>query len=260
MKKFSKKLSAAAMAAVVAAGIAPCAAAANVKWGDINGDGSIDILDIVIMRDHIVNGTPIEDISAGTGDSATVSDPVQGVIDEANSYAESGNWDKAIEILEAAQITYSGNKSLQEAYEEILFRMTITLKNITTISSHSFYETTKDVVKDRYGNIYDGAVKFCAGSGNDNEVYALYNLNKKFKKFTATAFVGKDLDAVEECSISIYLDDELVLYKDAITVDTAPIKIDLDVTGKSTLRIKVDNRWFAGAEIYFGNSYFTKAN
>ncbi|MGN0661320.1 MAG: hypothetical protein ACI4JX_06330, partial [Oscillospiraceae bacterium] len=74
MKNFSKKLSAAAMAAVVAAGIAPCAAGANVKWGDINGDGSIDILDIVIMRDHIVNGTPIEDKSYLIDDSNNTTD------------------------------------------------------------------------------------------------------------------------------------------------------------------------------------------
>lgn len=74
MKNFSKKLSAAAMAAVVAAGIAPCAAGANVKWGDINGDGNIDILDIVIMRDHIVNGTPIEDKSYLIDDSNNTTD------------------------------------------------------------------------------------------------------------------------------------------------------------------------------------------
>lgn len=184
---------------------------------------------------------------------------VKNIVDDAYSYTKGGDWDSAVELLEEAQSQYSSNKSIVDAYNDIKEKMPITLKNITTISSHSsLYEVIKDVVKDRYGNIYDGAVKFSACSGNDNEVYALYNLEKKFKKFTATTFVGKDSDAVEECSVSIYLDDELVLYKDGITVDTAPINIDLDVTGKSTLRIKVDNRWLTGAKIYFGNSSFEK--
>lgn len=182
---------------------------------------------------------------------------VKDIVDEAYSYTTGGDWDSAVELLEDAQSQYSENQSITEAYEDITERMPITLKNITVISS-GYYETVKDVVKDRYGNVYDGAVKFSACSGNDNEVYALYNLNNKFTKFTAIAFVGKDSDRVEDCSISIYLDDELVLYKDGITVDTAPINIELDVTGKNTLRIKISNRWWLGANIYFGNSDFAK--
>lgn len=182
---------------------------------------------------------------------------IQNIVDDAYSAANCGDWDGAVEILEEAQSNYSSNQKINTAYKDIKERMPITLKNITTISSDRI-NVTKDVVKDRYGNIYDGGVSYDAYYG---EPYGLYNLSGKYTTFTTTAFPSTDTDNKLILSISIYLDDELVYYKDEITNETAPIDISLDVTGKQTMRIivKSSDTW-GRAYLYFSNSSFKKAN
>lgn len=182
---------------------------------------------------------------------------IQDIVDDAYSYAQSGEWDSAIELLDDAQLEYKGEATITEAYKDISEKMPITLKNITTISSDHI-EINKDVVKDRYGSIYDGAVLY----SDYDTAYGFYNLSGKFKTFHATAFVGTQADNGQDLSISIYADNNLVYYQDSITEESAPLDISIDVSEVNTLRIEVNRSeemggwsWFY---VYFGNSSFEK--
>ena len=179
---------------------------------------------------------------------------IQDSIDDANKLAEAGNWDGAQKALEDIIAENPTNKTVNEAYNDLLNRMPITLKNITTISSDRV-SVTKDVIKDRYGNIYDGGV--CYDAYYDS--FGLYSLAEKFTNFKSTAFVSTDTGNEVSFSISIYLDEELVFFKDEITNETAPFEISLNVTGKQTLRIVIkDGNGWNTSKIYFGNSSFEK--
>lgn len=179
---------------------------------------------------------------------------IEDIVDDAYSYTEGGDWDSAVELLEEAQSQYSSNKSIVDAYNDIKEKMPITLKNITIVSSNEV-EVKKDVVKDRYGNIYDGGVLYDASK----DAYGLYNLSGKYTTFKATAFVAMEASNGKNMSISIYVDEKLVLHKDEITEESQPIDISVDVTGGQTLRIVTKNDGsYSNGFIYFGNSSFEK--
>ena len=184
-------------------------------------------------------------------------DQVQSVVDDAYSYTKSGDWNGALKLLEDAQSTYMSNEKIKTAYEDIMNKMPITLKNITTVSSDNV-EVIEEAVKDRYGNVYDGCVIYNA-YGN---AYGLYNLSGKYKTFTATAFVTSESSNETKISVSIYVDDKLVLFKDNITEETKPIEINLDISGKQTMKIVTkdenDNNWAKTRKIGFGDSSFEK--
>lgn len=186
---------------------------------------------------------------------------VQGIVDEAYKSADSGDWDSALELLETAQNAYSDNATLGEAYADILYKMPISLRNITVVSSENV-EVKDDVVKDRYDNIYDGAVLYDCATWKDGKYqgFGLYNLSGKYTNFSATAFVSTEARNGKDMSISIYIDEILAFYQDGITEETQPINISLDVTEGQTMRVVVTN---VGSHscgyMYFGNSVFTKA-
>lgn len=183
---------------------------------------------------------------------------ISDIIADANTLAEGGDWDGALDTLQKAQEENPNNDKINHAYDDLLERMPITLKNITTISSDRIAVTT-GVIKDRYGNIYDGGVLYEASYNDSYPAFGLYNLADKFTKFVATAFVSENTKNGLVFSISIYMDEQLVYFKDKITNETAPTEIELDVTGGQTLRIVVKSTDYRG-QIYFGNSSFVKAN
>ena len=161
--------------------------------------------------------------------------------------------DYKLELLEEYMPLYG---SLEESYLAIYNSMPITLENINTVSSERI-EVVDEALKDRWNNIYDGGVRFQI---NYDDSYALYNLGGQFTAFEGTVFVGMD-DTAENISFSIYLDEELVFHRDGITVETEPISIALDVTGKQTMRITMSGErgitW--ASTLTFGNTSFTRA-
>lgn len=184
---------------------------------------------------------------------------VQDLIDDVNKLAQGGDWEGALETLEMALKELPTNEKLNAAYEDIMNRMPITLMNITTVSS-DYIHVTKNVIKDRYGNIYNGGVRYEAYSNRDS--FGLYNLGGKYTSFNATAFASENTSNGNKMQIAIYADEELIFFQDEITNETPPISISVDTTGKQTLRIVVkgsNSSYWSTSEIYFGNSSFEKA-
>lgn len=180
---------------------------------------------------------------------------VKNIVDDAYSYTKGGDWDSAVELLEEAQSQYSSNQAITDAYKDIKDKMPITLKNITTVSSENVTRV-KDVCKDRYGNIYDGIVIYDAS----NNGYGLYNLDGNYTNFMSTVFVGREATNGKKMSLSIYVDEKLVLFEDEITEESQPFELSIDVTEGKTLRIVTKNEGsYSSGYICFGNSSFEKA-
>lgn len=177
---------------------------------------------------------------------------------QANTAADGGDWDEALSILERYQNEAPDSPVLKKAVEDITARMPITLRNVTTIS---FYDVNNlsSVVTDRYGNVYDGATRFVAGYGG----YSLYNLNKKYTTFTGTVFVENNNKTGIATSIAIYLDEQLVYYKEGITEETAPVALSINVTGATTMRITTDGssaHWSDEAVLMIADTNFAKVD
>lgn len=184
--------------------------------------------------------------------------------DEVMTLADGGNWDGALEKLDEYQQLFPSSQILSATRDEIESTMPITLENLTLVSSNKI-EIYEGAVKDRWGNLYDGAIRYGAFS-KDSYGIGLYNLNKNFTRFTGVAFVGQsDKNSAESnVSLSIYLDEKLVYYTDGITTETAPMTLDIDVTNATTMRIVVTtpkgNRFEGDSSrgVYFGNTNFER--
>lgn len=179
---------------------------------------------------------------------------IQTIVHEAYAAADGGDWDGAIGILQEAQTVYTSSQEINEAYEDILEEMPITLENITIVSSDEI-EIYNEVVKDRWGNIYDDGVRI-EGS---TDGYILVALNQNFTKFTGTAFVVDSASIGKNMWFSVYLDEKLVYYTDGITEESQPISLEIDITGATTMRISVGNEGsFSNGGLIFGNTHFEK--
>lgn len=179
---------------------------------------------------------------------------IQKLVDNAYTATEGGDWDGALELLDTYERQYPNEKILQDARADIVERMPITLKNLTMVSSKSI-EILTSVVNDRWGNIYDGAVKYIASY----DAYCLYNLNKAYTTFTGVVFVPTNATNGKNMSFAIYLDEELAYYVDNITEETAPISFEIEVTGATTMRIVTDNIGsYNTGDLYFANTSFAK--
>lgn len=179
----------------------------------------------------------------------------QSAVDEANQAKDAGDWDTALEILDTYQATYGENEKIAAAYDEIEKQRPITLKNLTMVSSENL-KVMEEVVKDRWDNIYDGAVRFDAS----NDAYGYYSLGKKYTKFSGVIFISPEASNEKNMSVTIYKDDKIVYHLDRITEDAPPASFEIDVTDASTLRIVTANEGsYSNGYLLFGNTAFEKA-
>ena len=178
----------------------------------------------------------------------------QSVVDEAYKAKDAGEWDTALEILDTYQATYGENEKIAAAYDEIEKQRPITLKNLTMVSSEEV-EVMEEAVKDRWDNLYDGAVKLTANLDG----YGYYSLEKKYTKFTGVIFVSSDSRNGVDMSVTIYKDNEIVYHLDNITENTPSASFEVDLTDASTLKIVTANESTAWGYLLFGNTAFEKA-
>ncbi|MCD8019270.1 MAG: NPCBM/NEW2 domain-containing protein [Clostridiales bacterium] len=146
------------------------------------------------------------------------------------------DYDGALELIQQALKVLPGSTALKELQTTTQEQKPVPLTDLVVIASDNI-EVITTAITDRWGNYYDGTVKFDAS----RDAYALYNLNKNYTTFTATVFVPSEATNGKDMFISIYVDDELVYYVDSITEESAPISLSVDVSNASTLRIVTGN-------------------
>ena len=169
-------------------------------------------------------------------------------------YNSAAQMDRALELLDEYQERYPADKSPQEVREDILRKIPITLKNLTMVSSKSI-EILTAVVNDRWGNIYDGAVRYDASG----DAYSLNNLDKRYVTFTGTVFVPTSASNGKNMSFAVYLDEELVYIYGQHYRRNCPLAFEINVTGATTMRIVTDNTGsYSFGHLYFANTGFSK--
>lgn len=124
---------------------------------------------------------------------------VEKITNDVYTAADGGDWDGALELLDTYQAQYPNDQKLEDTRADIVKKMPITLKNLTTVSSKKTTILTS-AVSDRWGNVYDSAVKFDASI----DAFSLYNLNKGYTSFTGTVFVPNEASSGKNMSFAIY--------------------------------------------------------
>lgn len=130
---------------------------------------------------------------------------------------------------------------------------------------HSFgngwhqYKYNDNSFTDSFGNVYDGAHCYL-GVLNEGQ-YSTHNLGGKYSRFTGSIVAMPNTSTVGTYSIRIYVDDVLVFSKSKFTKTTGRVDFSVDVSGGTTLTIKVCNEGTMGdsnMDVAIVNAQLTK--
>lgn len=97
---------------------------------------------------------------------------------------------------------------------------------IKTLDNESF--------TDNYGNTYSNGIWIC---GRFGEKYFETLLNNKYSRFKATLYVSENYIIDRAVSITIEADGQQIYSSPQMTKTSAPVNVDLDVTGYNDFKI-----------------------
>ena len=170
-------------------------------------------------------------------------------------------YDDAIKLLENASKVIPGNTTLSDRVTAVKDAKPAALSSVTVIDSKR-YEAFKEVFEDSFGNIYPDSYQFMPrqtrsyGSNsiidvafykNDtretsNDIaYAIFNLNKNYKTFSAEVVTPAGLASGAQLLIEVYVDDNPMpaALIQGITVRSGSQPISINVEGVTQLRVDV---------------------
>lgn len=196
------------------------------------------------MRGHFESDPQLTEILNGLDDRQ-----VEAIAEQAEQLTLGGDWDGALELIDEYAEENGMSDSLQGVRDEISSTMPITLKNLQKIDSDDV-EIIDSLVRDRWGNTYDGAVFF------GPEASAYYNLAGQFTTFTGTLFMPESSNSVPS-TIAIYVNENLVWYQQDLTTESAVMPFSIDVSGAQTMRITTEGGWLSG-DLAIGDTSFTR--
>lgn len=119
----------------------------------------------------------------------------------------------------------------------ILEYPTVRLEDMTSIANSPWIA---DILTDNYGNRYDTAI---ASRSEKLE----YLLNMKYRKFKGVIYVPEGQTSDRSRYLSIIADGKTIYTSPEITKTSAPVMIDVDITGCNDIKIEFNE--------IFGNSY-----
>ncbi|MCD8108278.1 MAG: NPCBM/NEW2 domain-containing protein [Oscillospiraceae bacterium] len=187
-------------------------------------------------------------------EDTTISQYESYITSQVNVLISNDDYDGALNLISRALKLVPGNTVLKELKTKTEEQKPVDLSDLIIVNS-SRVETVSSAITDRWGNYYDGAVKYDASY----DAFALYNLNDSYTEFTATVFVSTEATSGKNMSIAIYVDDSLVYYKDSITEESMPFTISIDVTNATTMKIVTDNAGsFNSGILYFADAVLSK--
>lgn len=116
--------------------------------------------------------------------------------------------------------------------------------------------STAGVLADAYGVIHEDTYAIGADGS------ALWNLNGEYTALTGLFYTGIDAyDAGTSANLKVLLDGEEVLSKDHFDIYSGYLPLELDLTGKSTLEIRVDgNGEYSEAVVYLTDTTLVRAD
>lgn len=135
-----------------------------------------------------------------------------------------------------------------------LLQPTVTLEDLDNIGDSNISFAEGDMLVDNYGNNYSFAIYPWTTSTSTYQTL----LNMKYSRFKCTIYVPKGSSTDKTQKINIKADGKIIYSSPEITKTSAPIDIDLNVTGCNDFKIEYTVAGgFTGHELaYIGDAGF----
>ena len=176
---------------------------------------------------------------------------VNGIISQADGLIKEKKLDEAESILKDALDVVPNNQAINEKLDEIDNLRPVGLDTVHVIDNVQ-YKYVSDGIIDTLGNVHTGVHYFenaWTSKSFDREPYAIFNLNKEYKRFKGTIFLPERTQAKEVFYVNIYADNNLLYSENNIKKTDDPVDFNIDVNNCKQLTIKV------GVAVYWSNSY-----
>ena len=165
---------------------------------------------------------------------------VEFIIDKADDEAKNKNSAGAAAILKNAvnNIIGNGNEDLNAAYEKYKAYLPVYLVDLEPTEKEGYSQTGYyDVSSDIFENNYTTAFYYLDTFG-DGDCWMTYNVAGAYDKFSGTIAPRDSYDTVNNKQVvQVYADDALVYTSPEMTDSTQPVKFDIDIKGKNTVKI-----------------------
>lgn len=181
-----------------------------------------------------------------------------------SAFREKGDYQGVLNVLERAYSLLPENATLKEQYETALANRPDGMNEIKISESDSF-ERVEDltVTTDSVGNEYDpGNLYKIIGKkeewSDDVNGYAKIYTNSNYKRLTGVIAVSDITTNDTFCDLTIYGDDKILYNATGLSRTTAPISIDVDLTGISWIQIQITITSGETIELLLSNFSFFK--
>jgi tetratricopeptide (TPR) repeat protein len=174
------------------------------------------------------------------------------IISQINVLYGEEKYDEALTKINDSLKIFPNSNILSDKQKEIENSFPKPLSEIFLIDSGGNYEFIKSgVFTDSFGNVYDGTYHFVASYN----AFAIYNLDKKYSKFSASIVAGTDTGSGASMTLAVYADDKLLYVQKEYNKRTGKIDFNIDVSGITKLKIETSNQ----GEYYHGDIFFVNA-
>lgn len=164
------------------------------------------------------------------------------VTNQVNVAVAAYDYETAFTVLDQAMEVLPESTVLEDLYKSVEASKPTPLNELKISESNLYSEVTELVItEDVVGNQYDPKNLFVLSATDDSwedpeSGYAKYYLNGEYTKLRGTLAVG-DQSEIGECTFTIYGDDRVLYTSETLTRTTAPIALEVDVTGVSWIQI-----------------------
>jgi len=160
---------------------------------------------------------------------------VSDMLNTAEAYAISGNYEQALYILEEANRGYSCSEfSLK--IEEYLSYIPKKLAECTLIDEEDYDYIGH--IEDCFGNVYEVVFGFHGSLGSDDGGYAVFYLNGMYDTLSGCFVGSNELYEDMEVDCKIYADGNLIYESARLGRTSPPVNINIDITDVEQLRVE----------------------
>ena len=178
---------------------------------------------------------------------------VKTVQDTVDDYLTKDNYDDAITYLKSATRVLESNSTLTELLQQVQENVPVKLCDLK-ISESDRLESGEElkVMEDSVGNIYSpgNLYKLTPYHGKG---YASYYANGEYTRMTGTIAVADD-SSKDTGIVTVYDENEKILYTTGeITRTTAPIKVDVDLSGVKWFTVCAEDKGWDGFNCFISD-------
>lgn len=128
---------------------------------------------------------------------------------------------------------------------------TVEIENMTSVNQS--VASTERLI-DNYGNRYSKVI-----TNHEDHCELEYLLNMKYSKFKGTLYIPEGVTSGATCYLQIVADGKTIYTSPEMTRTSAPVEVDVDVTGYNDVKINFSNHsndFWGGIEVCLANAGF----